>query len=226
MFALVFLAAVVIAHIDTGASIAHPHFANTHITGHSIIGSNDNIRDECTPSGHGTKTASVIVNNAPDAHLLIVKVADPCYPSYMDIAAGIVYAVDSGADIITIHFAGKIDRLELREAVDYAAAQGVIVVAAAGNKATDTPYYPAAYESVIAVGYDPAENDHTNYGGWVDVIAPCRAYVALGNEYVGEYAWTSGTSYAAPYHAAQLAVQAQGAPATRPQRVYMPVVRG
>ena len=56
---------------------------------------------------------------------------------------------------------------------------GLVIVASAGNDRTDTPTYPAALTSVIAVGSvteDDERADYSNYGKWVDVSAPGYAH--------------------------------------------------
>ena len=65
--------------------------------------------------------------------------------SAADAVPAIYYAVANGADIISGSWGGQDSSDALREAIAYAHRQGVIVVAAAGNEDSDTPYYPAAY---------------------------------------------------------------------------------
>jgi hypothetical protein len=113
--------------------------------------------------------------------------------------------------------------------------QEAVVVAAAGNRGTDTPFYPAAFqtsvESVISVGALDATADgdgnpwtsasrsakpasFSNYGTWVTAWAPgvgLATYHALGLRYlingetVNGYAEVSGTSFAAPFVGAEIA---------------------
>ena len=68
-----------------------------------------------------------------------------------DSAQGIVWAVDHGADVINLSLSGPADSPLQSEAVAYATARGVVLVAAAGNDGSEELQYPAAYEQVIAV---------------------------------------------------------------------------
>jgi subtilisin family serine protease len=93
----------------------------------------------------------------------------------------------------------------LEDAINYAWGKGVVVVAAAGNNASSTPFYPAAYPNVIAVA-STDYNDHlvssSDYGDWVDVAAPgASIWSTLPND---RYDSRSGTSMASP-HVAGLA---------------------
>jgi subtilisin family serine protease len=113
----------------------------------------------------------------------------------------------------------------------------VVVVAAAGNNGSTRPFWPAAFKHVVAVaGYDstgaePVPAEFSNRGPWVDVAAPA---VKLRSAYVngvwplldGEeearrfYGWAgwSGTSFAAPQVAAELAGRLSAAAGDRTAR--------
>ena len=97
-----------------------------------------------------------------------------------------------------------------------------VVVAAAGNNASSRPFWPAAFKHVVAVGAldttDPDDTkvaDFSNYGSWVDVWAPgvdLAQHVRPGpladpDEDVTFDQWAawSGTSFAAPLVAAEVA---------------------
>jgi subtilisin family serine protease len=87
----------------------------------------------------------------------------------------------------------------------------VLVVAAAGNDDTDTPSYPAAYDSVVAVcatssrsvrgSYAKAE--FSNFGEWVDICAPGRDIFSTVPGKIGDGSGNtdekSGTSQATPF---------------------------
>ena len=99
-----------------------------------------------------------------------------------------------------------------------------VVVAAAGNNASDRPFWPAAFKHVISVGAVDSRNGavsraaFSNYGSWVDVWAPgvdlVSTYVdgrwATAGHVVRFEGWArwSGTSFAAPLVAATIAERA------------------
>lgn len=79
------------------------------------------------------------------------------------------------ADIINLSLGSLQASAAEREAIEAARAEGVIVVAAAGNGASDRPYYPAAYPGVVAVGAtgpDGALTYYSSYGEHVGLVAP------------------------------------------------------
>ena len=103
--------------------------------------------------------------------------------------------------MLNLSFAVPVDNPLIRDAVRYALAKDVVVVAAAGNESRSEPgltWYPAAYDGVLAVAsVDPAGQpaDDSNRGAWVDVGAPGVNLVSLsagGDGFVS----VSGTSFA------------------------------
>lgn len=111
-------------------------------------------------NGHGTSMASLISGRvapaqgvAPSAQLLDILLADERGMSNTAlVAAGIMEAVDRGAQVINISLGSFGSSLMLQNAVQYALDQNVIIVAAAGNEQLTQLAYPAAYPGVISVG--------------------------------------------------------------------------
>jgi len=105
-----------------------------------------------------------------------VKVLDAKGDGYdADVAEGIYWAVDNGADVINMSLGGAGDDPILHDAVSYAVSEGVTVVAAAGNDGSADFQYPAAYPEVVAVAATDASGgltDFSSYGAWVDITAP------------------------------------------------------
>jgi len=95
--------------------------------------------------------------------------------AYSQVADGIYYAVDYGADIINMSLSGPAATI-LEDAVAYAAGYGVTVIAACGNSGAASCEYPAAYDSyVIAVGatqYDQTKSPYSSFGSSLDLVAP------------------------------------------------------
>ncbi|MEA1958010.1 MAG: S8 family serine peptidase [Euryarchaeota archaeon] len=124
------------------------------------------IRKGCADgNGHGTHVSGTILASAgsdgkgiygvaPEAKLMAIKVCGPAGCWCDDIAAGIRYATDNGANIISMSLGGDTQSSLIKDAIDQAVNNGVLVVAAAGN---DGPTYgsidyPGANVNVIAVG--------------------------------------------------------------------------
>ena len=133
-------------------------------------------------------------------------------------AAGITYAVDHGADVISMSYGGTgtPDQVEA-DAVAYAVAHDVVVVASAGNDPVSTKHYPAALPGVVAVGATThngtKQADWSTYGTWVDIAAPGEsipvALPAAADTQDGSndgYSVWDGTSFAGPLVAGMAAV--------------------
>jgi subtilisin family serine protease len=207
---------VIVAVVDTGVSRV-PGLAGRILPGHDFVNDDNDATDD---NGHGTMAAGVIAAAGANGicwtcRILPVKVLGPKGAgSYTDIALGIRYAADQHATIISLSLGGAEDSRLLRDAVAYAVGKGALVIAAAGNRGTTTPHYPAAIPAVLAVGgitATGARYSWSNYGSWVDITAPgCNP--AQGRD--GVVAQFCGTSSATPFVAgvAALLASTAGAP--------------
>ncbi len=129
------------------------------------------------------------------------------YITTAEVAEALNYAAANGAHIVNMSFGADEFGPEgdpiVQEAIDNAFAQGVLLVASAGNSATDGVHYPAGYYNVMAVAStdgEDAKTDHSTFGAWVDIAAPGTDIVTT--DLNGEYIATAGTSFSAPYVAA------------------------
>ena len=212
----------VIAVLDSGAQMNHPDLNGAYLDQWDYF-HNDAVAED--DMGHGTHVSGVaaaftnngrgIAGTAPDAFLFNYKVCTKqqgC-PLSAQIPA-ITDAADMGADVINMSLAGYGRSDAQARAVNYAWNSGTVVVAAAGNDATNQPAYPAAYTNAIAVSgtdYQNGDSDFSNYGTWVDVAAPAgelqgtlsaaryqilSTYPTYFNS--SGYVSLSGTSFAAP----------------------------
>ena len=134
--------------------------------------------------GHGTAVASVILSEAEGVLFipLVSNVYEKGKISFVEndtFAQMIRDAVDVyECEIINISAGLVLDKTSIREAVSYAEDAGVLIVASAGNDYAENPgqrYYPAAYDTVLAVGSLKADgtavSDFSQRGPWVDVFA-------------------------------------------------------
>ncbi|MFN2364271.1 MAG: S8 family serine peptidase, partial [Halarsenatibacteraceae bacterium] len=92
----------------------------------------------------------------------------------------------------------------LKKAIERAAAEGVIIIAASGNNGSREVIYPAAFPDVIAVGAledndsgAPEVADYSNYGPEIDVVAPGSLIYSTFAD--NKYGYMSGTSMATPH---------------------------
>jgi hypothetical protein len=110
------------------------------------------------------------------------------------------YAVASGARIINASWGLDERSRALDEAAQFAADAGVLIIAAAGNSGWEAPFYPASFETVLAVGATDerdARAGFSNFGPYVDVAAPGVNILSTLPE--NRYGYQSGTSMAAPH---------------------------
>jgi serine protease len=173
-------AGVRVAVMDTGISTYHPDRGN-------VVDSVSFVTGEAVEDfhGHGTHTSGTIaaadndigvIGVAPEADLLIAKVLDNTGTGNTSwLIAGIQWAVNNNAKVISMSLGGYNYSSALETACDNALADGVVLVAAAGNDDVSTPSYPAAYPSVISVmAIDQNKNkaSFSNYGPTIDLAAP------------------------------------------------------
>lgn len=159
---------VTVAIVDTGVA-PHPDLNANLLPGATFHnGSSANIGNGQTDKGgHGTHMAGLIAGHgrilgvAPAAKILPVNVGTQEQGrSSTTIAAGIRWAADNGADVISISLSGSPHPLE-RQAVEYALSKDIVVVAGAGNTdGRQNVGYPAAYPDVIAVCGVDAQGGH------------------------------------------------------------------
>lgn len=201
------LQTITVAVVDSGICANHPDLAGRIVAGYDFVENDTDPQDEF---GHGCGVAGVIAANgnngqgiagvAPNVQIMPIRVLDRNgLGGYFNIAQGIIYAVDNGADVINLSLAGPSSSFLLEDAVNYAVESGVVVIAAAGNNGSQGAWYPAAYPAVIAVGSvekDLTSSSFSNFGDDVDVLAPGRDILTTSTN--GDYQLMTGTSFAAP----------------------------
>ncbi|WP_410508920.1 S8 family serine peptidase [Methanosarcina hadiensis] len=185
---------VIVAVLDTGVAYEDysiyrkaPDLANTNfVSGYDFVNNDAHPNDDNSHGTHVTGTIAQSTNNnygvagmAYGCSIMPVKVLNKQGSGTLQqLVDGIYFATNNGAKIISMslgyppgYYPGKV----LDDALYYAYSKGVTIVAAAGNDATGTVSYPAAYEKCIAVGAINSERslaDYSNYGGAIDVVAP------------------------------------------------------
>ena len=227
---------VVVAVVDTGVSYNHPDLAANISRNLGEVPSNGidddgngyiddyfgydfwaNDGDPTDLNGHGTHCAGIVAGRGDNgvggvgitwgASILPVRVlgADG-WGGDADVAAGVQYAVDRGASIVSLSLGGSSQSAVLENAIEYARDNGVLAVVAAGNESEDNdqvPSYPANsdLDNVISVAATNQDDDlawFSNYGAdSVDIAAPGQSI--LSTHLANSYETLSGTSMATPY---------------------------
>ena len=185
--------------------------------GWDFIDNDNNPTDEpgspqTTIAGHGTFIAGVVALLAPDARILPVRAfrLDGTSDAFT-VASAVKYAADHGAHVINLSFGSPDDSSVLHDAVIYARARGSVLIAAMGNEnqsADSNPQFPAGWKEdamgVAAIDLTGRRATFSNYGSAAAVSAPG---VRIISTYIDQsYAMWSGTSFAAPFAAAEAAL--------------------
>ena len=172
-------AGAVIAVVDTGVDLGHEDLAAKLVPGATFIECNPSCgngswkgpdgvgQDLDTHGTHVSGIAAAITGNgvgiagvAPDAKIMPVKVLEDGSGSFEDIAHGVRWAADHGADVINMSLGGlqgtqlfSITGLDstLQDAILYARGKGVAVIAAAGNDSIPLCNSPGFDEGVLCV---------------------------------------------------------------------------
>ncbi|WP_433954912.1 S8 family serine peptidase [Janibacter indicus] len=175
-------AGTVVAVVDTGVDLGHPDLQGRLVPGADFVCGEQ--KGSCgdgswkgqdgegqEPDVHGTHVAGTIAATAdngigvagvaPDAKVMPIKVLEDGSGTNEDIAEGIRYAADNGADVINLSLGGlpgtqifSILGLDttMKDAIQYARDKGTLTVAAAGNTSTLLCNDPAFSSDSICVG--------------------------------------------------------------------------
>lgn len=217
---------VKVAVVDSGI---YPHSELRIAGGISTVDYTTSYTDD---NGHGTHVAGIIaaLSNgtgttgvAPGVDLYAVKTMDSYGEgNLLDLLEGMDWAIQNDMDIINISLGTDSESQALEDVMNEAYAQGILLVASAGNSqegiplSVNTVNYPAKYDSVIAVGAVDAYHNRGSFssvGEEVEFTAPgveiTSTFVSNG---AAAYAIADGTSQAAPHVTGMLALLKQANP--------------
>jgi len=199
-------AGVTVAVVDSGVSASHPDLAGRVLPGSDITRQAANGQIDVSDDSHGTSVAGVIAATggtghgmaglAPASSILPVRISTDGAADPLALAEGIVYAARHGAKVINISMTTDVADPQLRDAVGYAVAHDIVVVAAA-----------AAFPGVVAVSGTTRENAFwptSESGSYISLAAPAVGIYSTNNS--GGYLTKDGTSYSAPYVSATAAL--------------------
>ncbi len=243
---------VVVAVIDTGVDYNHSELSRNIWRNRDEIANNgidddgngyiDDVRgwnfvnknnDPMDLNSHGTHVAGTIAsarNNvgvtgvAYDARIMPIQVLSASGSgTYEDVAAGIRYAADNGADVINLSLGGDEAGPELLEAVRYASERDVIIVAASGNDGgfggATQPGFPARYATDygLAIGAVDSDRDAASFSSPAGNNSDMQYIVAPGVDILStfpdnSYGAISGTSMATPHVAGVVALLLEANP--------------
>ncbi|MBZ6493350.1 S8 family serine peptidase [Natrinema longum] len=201
---------VVIAVVDQGIQYDHPALERVV---DDRIGA-DFVDDDGDPyptggEDHGTHVGGIAAGGTDDGighagisdcSLLSVRALNENgVGSLSDIADGIQWSADAGADIITLSLGVDGSYETLSAACEYAADQGALLVGAAGNEGNDRVFSPANEDTVVAVSALEADDSlasFSNTGSAIELAAPGNRLVSSVTG--DDYSRMSGTSMATP----------------------------
>jgi type VII secretion-associated serine protease mycosin len=215
---------IIVAVVDSGVSDDHPALQGKVLKGFDLIQRNGDGR--CDEAGHGTLIAGLIAGRdlpeaestfhgmAPDTKILPIRVLRKNEQVRGDehskrIADGIKLAVQNGASIINLSLT-TMPTPQLEDAIRFARANDVVLVAAAGNTDavgtnpdTNEPIngFPAAYEDVMAVAAINSKGGHLDISvkrNYIDIAAPGDD-IAGPAPNGGGFNQADGTSFATAY---------------------------
>ena len=245
---------IVIAIIDSGCNVTHEDLRENiwvndgeipsngvdddgngfidDVNGWNFAESNNSLEDT---GSHGTSVSGcaaaridngVGIAGVSNSSIMTANIDGDSTIADCTIASAVYYAVDSGAHVLnlSLQFSDPIPLTE--DAVNFAHANGVTVVAASGNFGQATLAYPARYANVIAVGAIQEGGlrwNDSNYGSELDVVAPGAAVLtplSFNNNIPNNLYWTpSGTSFACPQVAGLAALMLSVNPTLTPAEI-------
>ena len=201
--------------IDSGVN-PHPGLGDRLLTGRNYMEDAEDPDDTADEYGHGTGVAGLIagagdhgyIGTAPEAELVPLKITNGKAIKVSTICRAIYGGIDDyDCDVLNLSLGVTGEFQSLKEAVDYAESQNVLLVSAVGNTGRTPAYYPAGHDSVIGVGavdQDGNVSSRSNHNASVFLTAPGTDVRSLDAS--GSYSLHTGTSFAVPQVAGAAAV--------------------
>jgi thermitase len=189
-------AGIKVAVIDTGVDTNHPAFQGRLVPQnewHDFVSSDALPQEDGLPTdaafGHGTGVAGLIVQVAPKAQIMPLRVLDSNgQGNELNLVAAISWAIAHNADVINLSLGSEKSSSAVNNMIKSASRLGIVVIASAGNNAVHKSNFPASnsksYSNVLSVAsssvtanlaglpYSFAWAWYSNYGPDISVVAP------------------------------------------------------
>lgn len=183
---------------------------------HNTDSNNNGEKDEGV--GHGTMIAGLVDQIAPQAKLVIGRIADSDgNATAWNLVQGLAFAVVSGAEVANVSMGSTEAIPALSDVMDWCEENRMLVVAGIGNDNVDRALYPSRITKVVCVsGVDPqnVKADFSNWDGHCDSAAPATGIISQWWD--GHLGTWNGTSFSGPMVAAALADCLRRAPGPLP----------
>lgn len=206
-------AGIIVAVLDTGVNAEHPDLIGQVLSGYNVI-TNDSDTEDL--NGHGTEVAGTVAalsdnvigvtSIAWDSQILPIKVTSGSSgsASSLNIAEGITWAADQGADIANISF-NLYSSILISNAANYFRSKGGLVIVTIGNNGTElTCTKNPNFIVVSATNQSDGQPSWSNSGDCVDISAPGMGIQTTNKN--GGYSARNGTSFSAPIVAGVLSI--------------------
>ncbi|HEY2700276.1 MAG TPA: type VII secretion-associated serine protease mycosin [Pseudonocardiaceae bacterium] len=224
--------------VDSGVDNDNPQLRGKVFPGWDFVRDQAGAQFDCAP--HGTPVSSIIVGApiagtgftgmAPDARIVPARITDTdqIQGGPQVVADAIRYTVDNGVRVLNLSLTVFTDSPELKQAIQYAQAHDVLVVAAAGNQQQqgNPKPFPAAYPGVLGVGsidINGALSPDSQTGDFVRLVAPGVKVTGCDPEQ-GQELW-DGTSFATAYVSGTAALVRAAWPNLKAQQVAERLIR-
>ena len=210
---------VTVAVIDTGIDLQHPAFEGRLVDGWDFV-DNDALPQEEGAGvnyGHGTAVAGVVLQVAPLAKIMPLRILDADGSGDTDdLVLALDWAIEQGANVINVSLGSAEDSKPVERMLQKAKSHKVAVVASAGNSGDENVTFPAnkavkggKFKKVlVSVGSVNADDEKSSFSTYakdkVETAAPGEhVFTAYPDEHV---IYWSGTSFAAPMVSGALAL--------------------